>query len=95
MSEEKRRIQVRILDETYSVRSEADPEHTLRVAGHVDEVLRSLRRSLPQLDPYRVAILGAMEITDELFRLKRDGQRERADVAARVQQLTAAVDQAL
>jgi cell division protein ZapA len=95
MSDGKSRIQVSILDETYSVRSEADPEHTLRVAGHVDSVLRSLRRSLPQLDLYRVAILGAMEITDELFRMKSSAEHERADLAGRVQRLTATVDQAL
>jgi cell division protein ZapA len=95
MSESKSRIQVTILDESYSVRSEADPEHTLRVAGHVDSVLRSLRRSLPQLDLYRVAILGAMEITDELFRLKGSAEHERADLAMRLQRLTATVDQAM
>jgi cell division protein ZapA len=95
MSDGRNRIQVNILDETYSVRSEADPEHTLRVAGHVDSVLRSLRRSLPQLDLYRVAILGAMEITDELFQLKNSAEHERTDLAGRLQRLTAAVDQAL
>ena len=95
MSDSKSRIQVSILDETYSVRSEADSEHTLRVAGHVDSILRSLRRSLPQVDPYRIAILGAMEITDELFRLKNSAEHERADLATRLQRLTASVDQAL
>jgi cell division protein ZapA len=95
MSDGKSRIQVSILDETYSVRSEADSEHTLRVAGHVDSVLRSLRRSLPQMDLYRIAILGAMEITDELFRLKNGAEHERADLAMRLQRLTASVDQAL
>jgi cell division protein ZapA len=95
MSEGRSRIQVNILDESYSVRSEADPEHTLRVAGHVDAVLRSLRRSMPHLDLYRVAILGAMEITDELFRLKGSGEHERADLVTRLQRLTASVDQAL
>ena len=95
MSDTRSRIQVRILDETYSVRSEANPEHTLRVAGHVDSVLRSLRRSLPQLDLYRVAILGAMEITDELFRLRQGMEHERADLAMRMQRLTASVEEAL
>ena len=95
MPDGKSRIQVRILDETYSVRSEADAERTLRVAGHVDSVLRGLRRSLPQLDLYRVAILAAMEITDELFRLKSSGESERADLALRLQRLAASVDEAL
>jgi len=95
MSDSKSRIQVSILDESYSVRSEADREHTLRVAGHVDGVLRSLRRSMPHLDLYRVAILGAMEITDELLRLKGGAEHERADLVTRLQRLTASVDQAL
>ncbi|MBA2564874.1 MAG: cell division protein ZapA [Gemmatimonadetes bacterium] len=95
MADPKSRIQVRILDESYNVRSEADPQHTLAVAGHVDSVLRSLRRSLPQLDLYRVAILGAMEITDELVRLKGTVEHEHADLATRLQRLTASVEQAL
>lgn len=95
MSDSKSRIQVSILDETYSVRSEADPERTLRVAGHVDSVLRTLRRALPQMDLYRIAILGAMEITDELFRLRNGAEHERADLALRLQRLTASVDQVL
>lgn len=95
MADARSRIQVSILDETYSVRSEADREHTLQVAGHVDSILRPLRRSLPQLDLYRVAILGAMEITDELFRLKTSAEHERADLATRLQRLAAAVDQSL
>ena len=95
MSDSKSRIQVTILDENYSVRSEADSEHTLRVAGHVDSVLRGLRRSLPHLDLYRVAILGAMEITDELFRLKNGAEHERADLNVRLQRLAASVDLAI
>lgn len=95
MADAKSRIQVKILDETYSVRSEADPEHTQRVAGHVDDVLRTLRRSMPNVDAYRVAILGAMQITDELYRARANAEHERADLALRLQRLADTVDGAL
>ncbi len=68
-------VKVTVLDEQFRIRSEADEEYTRRVASHVDAALRELRRAVPTLEPFQTAVLGAMEISDELFRA---GQRPRA-----------------
>jgi cell division protein ZapA len=86
---------VTILDEPFAIRSEADADYTRRVASHVDKSLRDLRQKLPSLEPFQAAVLGAMEITDELFRL-RDRQAElEGEVADRVAQLAEMLEETL
>lgn len=95
MSEERRTTRVNVLDEPFGIKSEADPEYTREVAAHVDATLRALRASAPSLEPFPVAVLGAMEITDELFRTReRIGTRVH-DAVYRIERLSRAIDRAL
>ena len=82
---------VTILDEPFAIRSEADPEYTRRVAGHVDRTLRDLRVKVPSMEPFQAAVLGAMEITDELFRLRERLDELEGEFAARVTDLADAI----
>ena len=86
---------VTILDEPFAIRSEADAEYTRRVAGHVDRSLRELRAKAPSMEPFQAAVLGAMEITDELFRLRERVAELEGDVASRVAGLADAIGEAL
>jgi cell division protein ZapA (FtsZ GTPase activity inhibitor) len=86
---------VTILDEPFAIRSEADGEYTRRGAGHVDRSLRELRAKAPSMEPFQAAVLGAMEITDELFRLRERIAELEGDVASRVAGLADAVGEAL
>lgn len=86
---------VTVLDEPFGIRSQADPDYTRRVAAHVDERLRALRRSTPALEPFPVAVLGAMEITDDLFRSREGIETAMRDAVYRVERLVSRIDQAL
>lgn len=86
---------VTVLDEPFGIRSEADPDYTRRVAAHVDERLRTLRGSSPALEPFPVAVLGAMEITDDLFRSREGSGTALRDAVYRVERLVARIDGAL
>lgn len=86
---------VTVLDEPFGIRSAADPEYTRRVAAHVDGRLRSLRRSSPGLEPFPVAVLGAMEITDDLFRSREAIGTTIRDAVYRLERLVGKVDRAL
>ena len=86
---------VTILDEPFAIRSEADADYTRRVAGHVDRSLRELRAKAPSMEPFQAAVLGAMEITDELFRLRERVAELEGDVASRVAGLADAIGVAL
>jgi cell division protein ZapA len=74
---------VRILDEEYSIRSDASALHTREVAAHVDRVIRQVLASGQVVETHRAAILAALQITDELMR-EREGSGE---LARRIREL--------
>lgn len=81
MTQRKHVVRVRIMGEEYSIRSEADPEHTRRVAEYLDAAIRGVMRAGAAVESQRAAILAALQITDELFRARERG--ESADEAMR------------
>ncbi|MCK5438799.1 MAG: cell division protein ZapA [Gemmatimonadetes bacterium] len=88
-------VRVTVLDEPFRIRSEADEEYTQRVAAHVDAVLRELRRAAPTLEPFQAAVLGAMEISDELFRARDDLAEIGGDLVERIRRVEDAIDACL
>ena len=63
--------QVRILNQVYSVRSGDDPAYVRDLADYVDKKLHQVSDAAPTVDTLKVAILGALNIADELFRLRQ------------------------
>ncbi|HKK72611.1 MAG TPA: cell division protein ZapA [Candidatus Krumholzibacteria bacterium] len=69
---------VHIYGQRYTVRSDDDPEHVERVAAYLDSRMREVARASSQVTSLRVAILAALNITDELFR-ERESRSEGSD----------------
>ena len=67
MTGKKTSVKVEILGESYSIRSEADPEHTRAVAEHLDRSIRQILAGGAVIEASRAAILAALQITSELF----------------------------
>jgi cell division protein ZapA len=67
MTGKKTSVKVEILGESYSIRSEADPEHTRAVAEHLDRSIRQILSGGAVIEANRAAILAALQITSELF----------------------------
>ena len=61
-------VRVRILDEEYTIRSDAPANHTRDVAAHVDRAIRQLLGTGAVVETHKAAILAALQVTDELFR---------------------------
>ncbi len=80
--EEGRVTAVTILNQTYQVRGASDPEYLQELAGYVDRKMTELSRSTPTVDTLRIAVLAALNIADDLQRVKQ----ERDDLLRRVQQ---------
>jgi len=74
MTGKKTSVKVEILGESYSIRSEADPEHTRAVAEHLDRSIRQILSGGAVIEANRAAILAALQITSELF-LERDANQ--------------------
>ncbi len=95
MTAEPSSIRVTILGESFPIQSEADEEYTRRVAGHVDATLRSLRKGKPSLEPFPTAVLGAMEITSDLFRTREGSATLAQETVVRMNRMVEAIDRAL
>ena len=67
MTGKKTSVKVEILGESYSIRSEADPEHTRAVAQHLDRSIRQILAGGAVIEANRAAILAALQITSALF----------------------------
>lgn len=80
MDKKTKSTQVTIFGETYSIRSQADPEYTTRVAEHVNEVMLSIKKNAGLQDAHKIAILSAMSITDELFQLRESSETSKAEI---------------
>jgi cell division protein ZapA len=70
MAEKPNLVPVEIFGQTYTVRAGADPGYIESVAAHVDQQMRDMSRTSGAVDSVRIAVLAAMNIADELFRLR-------------------------
>jgi cell division protein ZapA (FtsZ GTPase activity inhibitor) len=69
----KNSVAVEIAGERHVLRSDAPPEYTHAVAAHVDATIRAVGpQNVLETNPHRTAILAALVITDELFRLREE-----------------------
>ena len=78
----KNSVAVEIAGEKHVLRSDAPPEYTHAVAAHVDATIRAVGPA-NALEPHRTAILAALVITDELFRLREELRALRDEVDRR------------
>ncbi len=63
-------VPVEIFGQTYSVKAGADPGYVEKLAAHVDAQMREVSRAAGAVDSVRVAVLAALNIADECFRLR-------------------------
>lgn len=74
MSTRKTSVKVEILGESYSIRSDATPEHTKAVAEHLDRAIRQILSTGSVIEANRAAILAALQITSELFQARETNE---------------------
>jgi cell division protein ZapA len=68
-------IKVTVAGEEVTIRSEQPAEHSRAVADHVDSAIRRIREMSPSVDVGKAAMLAALQVADELFRMRRDVDR--------------------
>jgi cell division protein ZapA (FtsZ GTPase activity inhibitor) len=88
------RVEITLLGQTLSVRTEAPPDYVRRLAGYVERRVQALKRSgVP--DPMKSLMLAALDITDELFRVRDDLAKIDGDVGARLGALVSVLERAM
>ncbi len=63
-------VSVTIFGQSYSLRAEEDGTYVEGLARYVDTKMRTLSESTGATEPLRVAVLAALNITDEFFKLQ-------------------------
>lgn len=84
------KIQVEIYGQPYAIKAGANPDYIKSIAGYVDKKMREIATSTPTIDSLKIAVLAALNITDEFFQLKmqtQDADREIERRAERMRQL--------
>ncbi len=72
---EKHRVTVKILGEEYVMKGSASPEYITKLAEYVDALMREVAERNPRLSTAGIAVLAALNLADEVFRLRE--QRDR------------------
>ncbi len=63
-------VQVEIFGQVYSIKGKDDPAYIRDLASFIDAKMKEVQRGTGTADPHRVAILTALTISDELYRLR-------------------------
>ncbi|QOY33956.1 cell division protein ZapA [Anaerobacillus isosaccharinicus] len=72
----KRRTTVSISGQNYVISGKADVSHIHEVANFVDKKMKEMRKMNPYLDKSQLAVLTAVNISDEYLRLKKQVEQE-------------------
>ena len=72
MSQERERIQISLLGETFTIKGETNQEEMVRAGQFLNEQLVDLKMRCPALSQKHLAILAAVNMTVDLLRLKKD-----------------------
>jgi cell division protein ZapA len=88
-------VHVEIHGAQYPIRSALDPAYVAQLAAFVDQKMRAASRETSAADSLKVAVLAALNIADECFRMRADEQHRQESMTARAGELERMLDLAL
>lgn len=92
---EKRVVQIEVHGQKYPIRTDLDPQYVEELAQFVEGRMALAAKASPSSDAVGLAILTALNITDEYFRMRSNASSESGNVAERTAAIERMVDQAL
>ena len=86
------RIELSLLGQTLTIRSEEPPEYLRSLAKFLEERVATIRKGGVR-DANTALVLAALDIADELFRARDDLSKREGDVSARIGALVTLLEQ--
>jgi cell division protein ZapA len=80
-------VQVEIFGQVYNIKGRDDPASIRDLAAFVDAKMKEVQKGTGTADPLRVAILTALTISDDLYRLRAENETVGATAAKAAQRL--------
>ena len=88
-------VHVEIHGQQYPIRSGLDPLYVAELAAYVDQKMRAASRETTAGDTLKIAVLAALNIADECFRVQADEKNRRDSITSRAEELERMLDLAL
>jgi cell division protein ZapA len=88
-------VNVRIAGDEYTIRADATPEYTQECAAYVDGMITEILEQGSLVEAHKAAILAALAITDQLFRVRQELHAHRAETARIAAELSAELEHRL
>lgn len=89
---ESARVELTVLGQTLTVRTEAPPDYIRSLAKYLEERVATIRKGGVR-DQNTALVLAALDIADELFRARDDVNKREGDVSARIGALVTLLEQ--
>jgi cell division protein ZapA len=95
MIDPKNTYKVNIFGTEYPLKVSANVEYVQSVADYVDSKMKEIQEGKPNRPLHQVAILAALNITDELFRQREIDQQSTKHVQDQIERLTRKIKSSL
>ncbi len=84
--------EVYILGQKYTIKGDEPEEYIREIASFVDKKLKEVYSSAPNITPVKASILAALDIADELFKMKIRQEEETKNVEEKAATLASLFD---
>ncbi|HEY3092152.1 MAG TPA: cell division protein ZapA [Vicinamibacterales bacterium] len=88
-------VTVEIAGQRYPIRSDLDERYIAELAAYVDQKMRAAANAAPESDMLGLAILGALNIADDVFRARQLQSSASGELNQRALRLERLVDDVL
>jgi cell division protein ZapA (FtsZ GTPase activity inhibitor) len=78
------RVEVEILGQKYTIKSEADPKYVRDLAAYVEKRVKSVEGQMRGQDPIKALALAGLYIADELFQAREELSKYEGDLPKRI-----------
>ena len=92
---DQRVVHVEVHGQRYPIKTTLDPSYVQELAGYVDRKMSMAADASPSSDTLALAVLSALNVADELFRVRDQQTDEAGTLSERAEALERIVDQAL
>lgn len=91
----KRKVEVSLMGQKFTLRSERSEEHVQAVAKYVANQIEDLRKQTHTVSTHNVALLVALNLADELMQCQEEIQRLKTDIRTKTTEVLQDVDHVL
>lgn len=84
--------EVYILGQKYNIKGDASDEYIKELASYVDKKLKEVYSNSPNITPVKATILAALDIADELFKMKNQQEELTKNIEEKTNTLASLFD---